>query len=622
MTGFDGKVTHRLFQLYRAGAYGALEERARTLLAEHPREPALYSLRGSALLEMGECEAAIQCFRQALTLKPGLAKLHNSLGIAYLRANRLEEAARSFGNAIDAEPQFAEPHFNLGLILENRQRLRDAGEQYRQAVQLDANYGKAWCAMAKVRWQMGHDAQVADQYEHALSIDPTHVPAHRGLLQFLEQSNRHDALRGAIHRARETLGGEQPLVRYYDGVIADIEGRGEDARQLLESCRFAPTDALAQHDERMRLARLSGLCDRRNDFDAAMQYAEGANLLAQAASTAKGIDKARFPTFIDNRLRCYTQENVGNQCTDEPRAGSHPSESPGVATRDLQSTTHGAQHPAARSADDRLGGSQPQRRTMPVFVIGFPRSGTTLIDTVLRGHTELVVAEESLAVSAMVNHLCGPGDEQLQSLGNLSDNAIEQARAIYFDTLEQSLRTTGSEEVAAAVAPMVVDRFALNIVYVGEIRRIFPKAKFILMLRHPADAVLSCYLRDFSETSANANFHTLADAAKLYDQVFSLWQRLQGLFALDVIEIKYEDLVANLELASRKALAFIDLPWQPGVLDHQRTARSRSHIRTASYNQVVQPIYGDAAGRWRRYRKHLEPILPTLGPWIEKLGYG
>ena len=265
----------------------------------------------------------------------------------------------------------------------------------------------------------------------------------------------------------------------------------------------------------------------------------------------------------------------------------------------------------APARGDGIGGSSRQ----PVFVVGFPRSGTTLMDTVLRGHPGIEVAEESDAVPTMVNGLCGPSDKYLADLGGLSSDAIERAKSVYFEALARHVE-------ASDKTLRLVDRFALNSVYAGEIHRVFPDARFILMLRHPADCVLSCYLRTFVESSANDSFHSLEEAAHLYDRVMGLWTQLAEVLDLKVIEVRYEDLVAGLERTCRPVLEFMGVPWHPGVLDHQATARSRPYIRTASYNQVTQPLYAGATGRWRKYRAYLEPILPVLEPWMERFGYG
>ena len=578
MSMIDASITQLLFELYRAGEFESLAERVRGLLPSYPDQLVLHSLLGASCLELGDYDAAVESYQAALAIRPDFAKAHNSLGIAYLRSGRLEDAAGSFLRAIERDPRFAEPRFNLGLVGENRGLLREAAEQYQQAVVLEPGYGKAWCALAKVSWQLGNYGRVADCYERALGIDARDPAAHRGLMQFLEQSNRHGELRAAAARAREALGAEHPLVRLQEGVIADLDGDSESARVLLESCGIEPVDALTLHDERMRMARLTAICDRLDDVGGAMEYAAGANRLSRQSSAAKGVDKARFLAFIENRMGYFTGSKVEQWRRDEGTEPVEPS-------------------------------------SQPVFVVGFPRSGTTLMDTVLRGHPGIEVAEESDAVPTMVNGLCGPSDEHLADLGSLSGDAVERARAVYFETLARHVEA--SDETLT-----VVDRFALNSVYAGEIHRVFPYARFILMLRHPADCVLSCYLRTFVESSANDSFHSLEEAAHLYDRVMRLWTQLTEVFDLELIEVRYEDLVADVERTCRPVLEFMGVPWHPGVLDHEATARSRSYIGTASYNQVTQPLYARATGRWLKYREYLEPILPVLKPWMERFGYG
>ena len=259
------------------------------------------------------------------------------------------------------------------------------------------------------------------------------------------------------------------------------------------------------------------------------------------------------------------------------------------------------------------GQARHDERGDPVFIIGFPRSGTTLLDTLLRGHPSIRVAEEADAVGVMVNRISGNSDERLQTLANLQGRDVEDLRKTYFDALARHARPEDGVTL--------VDRFALNTVYAGEIHRIFPEARFILMLRHPADCVLSCFMQTFYETPANASFFTLEDSAHLYDRVFGLWRQYTGLLQLNVLQVKYEDLVTDAETTCRQILDFLEMPWHPGILEHERTALDRSLISTASYNQVTRPLYTEAQGRWQRYRAELEPALPVLEPWISYFGY-
>ena len=382
-----------------------------------------------------------------------------------------------------------------------------------------------------------------------------------------------------LSRARRILG-EHDVVRLHEGILVDIDGEHERARSLLEAFSVTPADAWTRHGERTRLARLTHLCDRLDDTAKAFFYAQKANDLSREISDSKGIDKSGFLQIVENRRRYFTADSINRW-------------------------------PDLTSGDGLE--VRPQSLGDPVFIIGFPRSGTTLLDTLLRGHPAIRVAEESDAVPALVNRLSGQSDERLETLANLQDRDVEDLRRTYSDALARHAKQ--DEGV------LRIDRFALNTVYAGEIYRVFPQARFILMLRHPADCVLSCFMQTFYETSANAGFFNLEDSAHLYDRVFGLWRQYTGLLQLKVLQVKYEDLIADAEATCRRILDFLEMPWHPGILEHERTARDRPLIGTASYNQVTRPLYTEAQDRWRRYRTEMQTVLPVLEPWISYFGY-
>ena len=572
MSRIEQSTIKSLFELYRAGDYETLAQRTRSLLETYPDELALHSLSGSACLELEEYDAAIRSYQTALSIKPDFTKIHNSLGIAFLRNGQLKEAAGSFHNAVRYDSQYAQAWFNLGIVYENRQRLPEAAGYYKKATLLNPVYYQAFGSLAKVLWELMEPAQVAEYFETALAIKGDYLPAHLGLMRFLEQSNQHEQLRDAVSRARNALG-EHVMIELYEGILADIEGNHDEARSLLENIAIEPADAQTRHSERMRLARLTRICDRLNDTVSAIQYAQGANRLSQELSAAKGIDKTRFLQFVENRRRYFTAENI-----------------------------------------NRWPANQPDQTRQPVFIIGFPRSGTTLIDTILRGHPSINVTEETDAVARMVNQLSGQSDERLENLANLSDSEVEGFRKTYLDGLARHANPDDGNAV-------LVDRFALNIIYAGEIVRLFPQARFILLLRHPAGCVLSCFMQTFYETSANASFFTLEDSAHLYDQVFGLWRQYTDLLEPNMIQVKYEDLITDVEATCHPILDFLGTSWHPGLLEHERTARDRSYIGTASYNQVTQPLYSEATDRWRRYQRDMQSVLPVLEPWISYFEY-
>jgi hypothetical protein len=247
-------------------------------------------------------------------------------------------------------------------------------------------------------------------------------------------------------------------------------------------------------------------------------------------------------------------------------------------------------------------------RPSPAFLVGFPRSGTTLLDTILMGHRSTEVLEEEPALVRAAQAL-----GELETLPAASEDDVRKARDVYFDT-------------ARSLTPLepgklLVDKNPLSMNYVPVIRRLFPDARIILALRHPCDVVLSCFITNFQPNNAMANFLHLDTAAELYDLSFSYFEKARALLSPAVHTVVYENIVADRDRELRPLLDFLGLDWDDKLLDHQSTARSRAHIKTASYAQVVEPIYKSSAGRWQHYRKQLDPVIPLLEPWAVKFGY-
>ena len=168
---------------------------------------------------------------------------------------------------------------------------------------------------------------------------------------------------------------------------------------------------------------------------------------------------------------------------------------------------------------------------------------------------------------------------------------------------------------------MVIDKNPLSMVRMPLIHRLFPDAKVILAMRHPCDVVLSCYMQNFKPTESMSSFLDLANAARTYDRIFAYWEKCREVLPLDIHMLRYEAMVEDVEAEVRPLFEFLGLDWQPGVLDHQKTARERGYIRTPSYAQVTEKLYSSASGRWQRYRKYMNEVLPILEPWVRKFGY-
>lgn len=249
----------------------------------------------------------------------------------------------------------------------------------------------------------------------------------------------------------------------------------------------------------------------------------------------------------------------------------------------------------------------------PIFLIGFPRSGTTLMEQILDSHPRLQAMEEKGAVGAMVNAFLATSQDRPEALAELNESDIARLRQVYFDE--------AGKHIDLRPDSILVDKMPLNTVEVPVIRRVFPRAKFILAVRHPCDVSLSCLMQNFAVNAAMANFFSLEDTVQAYVAVMKAWQKYAELLPLDYHRIRYEDLIEDVPGETRGLLDFLGIDWNDAVLDHTEHARQRAAINTPSYHQVVQPVYQNAKYRWKRYEQAFSAVLPALQPFIEYFGY-
>jgi tetratricopeptide (TPR) repeat protein len=247
----------------------------------------------------------------------------------------------------------------------------------------------------------------------------------------------------------------------------------------------------------------------------------------------------------------------------------------------------------------------------PVFLVAFPRSGTTLLDQVLSSHSRIVCREEKNYFWNALSELAQSEDIFVR-MGELSDAEIEHARRAYWRRANEDGDDIGDR--------ILIDRQPLHIVLLPLIKRVFPDAKIIFALRDPRDVVLSCYQQCFAMNVGMAQFLELGRAADYYDVVMSLFALCRQQLALDLHQVRYEDVVADLEGEARKLSAFLNITFEPNMLDYRKTALARD-IRTPSMRQVIEPIYKRSVERWHRYAKHLAPVLPVLNAWAQRFGY-
>ena len=248
-----------------------------------------------------------------------------------------------------------------------------------------------------------------------------------------------------------------------------------------------------------------------------------------------------------------------------------------------------------------------------IFLVGFPRSGTTLVERLLDAHPDIATTPELPIVSAMVKTLDDQTDGYPGALDSLDEDALRQLRQRYWDYLRD--RRPG-----LADGRQVIDKLPLNLIHLGLIFRAFPDARVLVALRDPRDVCISCFANNFTPSRATVQFLDLERTARTYAAVMALWQRYREILPLKTYAYRYEDLVASPREELGRIVEFLGLPWHDDVLEGGRNSAG-TYIATPSYVSVAEPINTRAVARWKNYADNLAPVMPLLQPFIEDFGY-
>lgn len=530
------------------------------VLEAAPRDFESWNNLGNARQALGDLSGSVAALQQAVRLDPRAAPARLNLAAALGAANRYLEAEEVLAKAAADFPQDAKPLAALYLLHKRQEKGEQAREALKQAVEREPEDSQLWLKLAVEHGLMMRADEAEGAYRRAIAIDPKLIDAYLGLAINYEHSNRGDELPPLIALA-EKNGVEPHAIEFIRALELRRSGRFDEA---LASLSRVPAAI-----EPERSAQIRGtLLDRLGRADDAMgAFAEANRLHAQHPSDPLRR-AAEWREELRGDLSALSAEWLTTWASTEP----------------LPSTR------------------------VPVFLVGFPRSGTTLLDTILMGHSQVQVMEERPPLTLVEEAIGG-----LRAIPGLTAEAIVAAREHYF--------AASGAYWDLGRPGLLIDKSPLYLNKVPIIHRLFPEARFILALRHPCDVLLSCFMSNFRLNAAMSNFLRLEDAADFYDLTFTHWEKARSLIPLNVHTIFYERMIEESESELRPLFDFLGLGWRDEVLDHQRTAASRGLITTASYSQVTEPIYKRAAGRWERYRRHLEPVLPTLAPWVEKFGY-
>ena len=526
-------------------------------ITEGRNEPELLELRASAAhaLELWSEEAS--ALAMLCELRPADLQLRRAFGHALALAGELQRASEALDEALILDPQSVETRVELGQLLCDLGEAESGLAAFDDGLVASPSEQSLLLGRARALTLLRRFDEAELTYLKQLDFAPANVGAVREYGLLLERTGRIEQLPSLIERARKAgIAGED--LGLLEAFVAFQASDHDRARALAEVA--IPIDPVRVH----RL--IAKIEESRRDLVAALAASEAMN--------------ASVPDLDHWRRR-------GAAARAEIRRLGE------VTTPDW----------AARFPRDR-----PGVRTPPAFIVGFPRSGTTLLDTFLMGHPDVTVLEEEPMLEAAKAVV---GD--LAKLPEANEELIAAARRAYFASLD--------ERTGAAPGRLVVDKMPFNMLGAALLHRLFPGAPIVFVQRHPCDVVLSGFMQSFRLNDGMASFLDLGDSADLYDAAMDLWTRTRAALPLQVHDLVYEDLVEDPAKVLGPLVAFLGLDWREELLDHQATAARRGTIITPSYDQVTKPISRAAKGRWRRLTDQMAPVLPVLLPWAGRLGY-
>jgi tetratricopeptide (TPR) repeat protein len=498
--------------------------------------------------------------------------LLNVVALKHEQSGRPAEALRLLERAVHIAPNDLGSRNALGLCRLQLERPAEALEQFAALIKLNPSLPFAHTSHGNALLALGAISDAEASYQRALEIDANQYVALAGLAHIA-------CSRGAYPEARVWAEKALALAPGFPTAVTSLA-----TAQLGE--RKAP-----EAEERVR-----GLLGDSRLTDSERAYAKGllGDILDAQSRPAEAF--AEYAACNEGLRRLYA---------DRYGAGANALEYAQSMSRYFARV-----QPEVWRARPAVGPDFSGVRGH-VFLLGFPRSGTTLLEVILEGHPNVVSLEEhELLIDSVQEFMQRP--EDLEGLSRATPAALEAARASYWRRV--------AEAKADVAGKIFVDKYPLNTLKLPLIARLFPDARILFACRDPRDIVLSCFRHRFRMSAPIYELLSLESAARYYNAVMQLLIRLMGVLTLEICLVRHEDLVTEFVREMKRICEFLGLDWSPAMGDFALRTKSRA-VLTPSTAQLVRGLSTEGLGQWRRYRTQLAPVEPLLEPWVKRFYY-
>jgi len=547
---------------------------AESLIESAPQEPAHWMNLGTARRGAKQYDAALAAYARAATLGASGPDFAFNVALTHIERGDLDAARSMLAGAREQDPFDGEICFHYAQVCYETLRLDEASAalaQWHTLQRLDttliANIGLLLTNLGETR-----RAEIA--LRQARADKSASTAALLTVISVLERTNRLTEARELMDRLLADPKSElqTPERMALEAQLLQREGKHSEAEALFTRSLPGKDEFHRRHLRLFPIAR---------SLDALGRHDDAWRVLVEAhASQAESIQR-QSPQWTLRALPDMSVTALGCDAAD-------------VAAWD---------HTGAPSSVES-----------PVFVVGFPRSGTTLLELALDAHPQLKSMDEQRFVQDALDELVASGADYPQRLRDVSQEVLNRVRASYWERVAKKAKLAPGERL--------VDKNPLNILRLPVIRRVFPNARILLAVRHPCDVILSCYMQQFRAPDFALLCRSIESLAVGFRRTFDYWYSQSALLSPAVHELKYEDFVRDFESGMRAVTNFLELPWAESMLRPAERAQAKGYISTPSYAQVTQPVNSKSVDRWRRYEKHFAGAIPTLEPYLSRWGYG
>ena len=590
----------------QANLIAAAEAKCLKALSTDRQHRATLNVLGMVLHAQERHEDAVRVFSALTQFDPANAGYWANLGTALRPTRRYDAALDAYQHALQLGGASADLLYNIAVLHVDRCDYLSATAMFDQALSLSpADAGlrlaHAQCCFDSMRneetlailegWQqfsgltpeilagiahllimMGATRRAEPVVTRALQAARSGGTISLRLVRLLERTNRLAEARDVLERVKmhPQTDRDDPDLWLAEASLAERGGAHEEACRLLSAVRQRQDDFLRRFHVLFPLARALDALGRYDEAFATLEEAHRSQVAFLAAALGK-------------------EPTEGSPAIELARDGCDPQD---IAT---WQDSHA-----------------PPVEESPIFVVAFPRSGTTLLEQILDAHPALRSMDETPFLKRTLEQVRELGIRYPAELGRLSAAQLQQIRSGYWSEVHGKIELGRGQRL--------VDKNPLNMMRLPLIRRLFPEARIVLAVRHPCDTLLSCFVQEFRADLALIS-RDLPTLAHNFRTAFDFWYAQLPLLGGATFELRYETLVTDFAVEVRRLAEFLLLPWDEALLAPAAHARSKAYISTPSYSQVVEPINPRSIGRWKNYQRHFAAALPHLTPYLERWGY-